>query len=538
MSVLGLERAHTASGTPFDHPITLLDATNPSDGANDTRDSSDSEDALQNDGGPSLTRQWTRSSLRKQLAQRKYAKYRRDGEDGPDKPAVQETLSEEPEDPEAQKPPSKKGTWGTESRLRDKVALRSKKKKHHGHRPEDETFIDVLYENQRGMFLCGMPLYSAKGLLNFDPAEWQNAHFKDSSMDIRDAQLPDPSWQWVWRTWYVDMSHDVDEQGWEYSFNFGRAFNWHGSHPWFHSFVRRRRWLRKRAKVHGHLDEKREGRKLQDAHKLNNDYFTIHAAARDRSRDASGDRTNTFRSSTMGSYGEGSEDEDVPEEIEDIPTLLSALKKARVDREKIIAVNNFLQHGGEELAYLAEHIQEIMEDLIHQTSRRQLQHHLLKALDEAQQQSQSLDKDSDEAQTKQRQINNILKAIEASGVHDNDEHYWSTLKSRTDADNDTIEKETHALDPQAQAKIDDKEETRKHIETEAVSPDDIKGISEEAEISKAPQIRRGTMENEDAEADEGDDGDEKQQQQQEEEEKEEQERQSSREVKGKGKEIA
>jgi len=78
--------------------------------------------------------------------------------------------------------------------------------------------IDVLYENQRGWvtsslhwafielmgvcvgdraFVCGIPLFSSRGLLNFDPAPWQNGLFRDSAVSIVNAQLPDPSWAWV-----------------------------------------------------------------------------------------------------------------------------------------------------------------------------------------------------------------------------------------------------------------------------------------------------------------------------------------------------
>lgn len=101
--------------------------------------------------------------------------------------------------------------------------------------------IDVLYENQRGAWLCGLPLFSSASLLNFDPPAWRNGLGQASPVSVVDAQTPDPSWRWAWPTWYVDMSADVDEEGWQYSFMFRQKTSWHGSHPWFHSFVRRRR---------------------------------------------------------------------------------------------------------------------------------------------------------------------------------------------------------------------------------------------------------------------------------------------------------
>ena len=85
----------------------------------------------------------------------------------------------------------------------------------HGTNPhlkiKTNTTLEILYENQRGFFLLGKPHYSASTLLPRDPAPWQNAHFRSSPVDIRNAQLPDPAnWEWVWRGWFVDMGRDVD----------------------------------------------------------------------------------------------------------------------------------------------------------------------------------------------------------------------------------------------------------------------------------------------------------------------------------------
>lgn len=115
--------------------------------------------------------------------------------------------------------------------------------------PSDEkkpvSELDILYENQRGSFVFGIPLYSQGSLLHLDPSPWMTQDRQESPVNITNAQLPDPSWEWSWRTWYVDMSGDVDEQGWQYSFSFSSS-QWHGTHPWFHSWVRRRRWVRLR----------------------------------------------------------------------------------------------------------------------------------------------------------------------------------------------------------------------------------------------------------------------------------------------------
>lgn len=41
-------------------------------------------------------------------------------------------------------------------------------------RPQDtrETAIDIMYENERGGFLCGVPLFSSAALGGLDPPAW------------------------------------------------------------------------------------------------------------------------------------------------------------------------------------------------------------------------------------------------------------------------------------------------------------------------------------------------------------------------------
>lgn len=204
-----------------------------------------------------------------------------------------------------------------------------------------ESHIDVLFENQRGWFVFGIPLFSSKALWNFriDPAPWVDAKFKPSAVNITNAQVPDPSWVWDWKSWYVDMSLDVDEEGWQYSLLF-KGSPWHGNHPWFHSFVRRRRWLRRRVKQKIPPKTKESQRE-----RLFGETFSI--------------GTTLARSTTIGTGALSALDStqgSLDEEIRDIATLLRKLKAAAIDREKIIIVHKFLDDGGEELHYLAEQV--------------------------------------------------------------------------------------------------------------------------------------------------------------------------------------
>ena len=220
-----------------------------------------------------------------------------------------------------------------------------------------QTEVDVLYENQRGWFFFGLPLFSDQSLLNLDPPAWMTPNNEKSPVDVTNAQVPDPSWEWSWKTWYVDMSYDVDEEGWQYSFSFASKFSWHGTHPWFHSFVRRRRWLRQRVKK-PHWKRKEEhamGSSWAD------EYFTVCTHTRTpsvRSRDRTigdGGGRSTYTSSSKIT-GADQEERVPPDEITNTVALSKAIKLANLDREKIDAVREFVGRGGEELVYLKDKV--------------------------------------------------------------------------------------------------------------------------------------------------------------------------------------
>ncbi|KAL9007627.1 MAG: hypothetical protein Q9173_007149 [Seirophora scorigena] len=504
-------KSHTNPAGEYDHPIKLLDSTKPKPDpaqipADDAPESS----------GASLTRRWTRGTLRKQLANRKYAKWQQRKGHIEGDPAQADTTPHQNDGREILTPQPQSESEPT-TRPRQKKAARSKKNTRETQSTPD-TMIDVLYENQRGWFLFGMPLYSSASLLNFDPAGWQTSLFQDSPVNITNAQVPDPSWEWAWRTWYVDMSHDVDEEGWEYSFSFQPRFAWHGSHPWFHSFARRRRWLRKRVKVHPSRLLGGKGT-MKDAHRLTADYFTIHGARRDRSPDSSGAGTLGRQSGYLG-YDGPQESDDSDQDVHDIPNvvaLLAALRKATVDREKIVAVRTFLAQGGEELHYLADNMGEIMGLLIYQTSRQQLLDHILENLDRAredlqqqqeQQQNTASEKEADDGDEEKdpaslhRTIDNLSRALSASQSSLRELDYWkdaseSSMRRRSTL---TVAPPTFGNkegkgDPTGAGEDDVNwpEETRAHVE-KANPGADIRGISKDAEIDAAPSLLRTAQE--------------------------------------------
>lgn len=474
MSISGISaasRTNTHATDQYDHAISLIDATNPQ--VEPDRNAGESAPSVCTD--TPLDRRGTRGTLREELARRKYAKWQEDKtSNGDDSSAL---IDEDGKN-------GKDGVAVRTGRLRDKIPFRSRKGEVIAKEKEGYV-IDILYENQRGSFLCGIPLYSAKSLLNFDPGPWQTSTFTDSAVNITNAQVPDPSWAWAWKSWYVDMSHDVDEEGWEYSFSFQKGFAWHASHPWFHSFVRRRRWLRKRIKIHPSKPYGKTGG-AKDAHMLNADYFTIHAK-RDTSRGSSADRnTNNHSSylSSTGNYGNYSDSDTDVGEISDIAALTTVLRKARVDREKIAAVKNFLDHGGDELYYLSDRISDIMAVLIYQTSRQHLQVHLRQLLEDAIKEHDNYGGGEDsEAEASKRRADNLRKAVDAAEEHVNDLEYWSDLRAKTANSNPTH-------NPAQESPAESVGEIEKKAGEESAEVErELKGIPEDAGISEEPGIK-------------------------------------------------
>lgn len=97
------------------------------------------------------------------------------------------------------------------------------------------------------------------------------------------------------------------------------------------------------------------------AHRLNEDYFTIHSGKK-KKRPVSevgggGYGTTSLGRTTTATTSREMEEEGAPiEEIANIPALMHALRVAIVDREKVDALDRFVDEGGEELFYLDEKV--------------------------------------------------------------------------------------------------------------------------------------------------------------------------------------
>ncbi|KAI9881456.1 MAG: hypothetical protein M1830_000018 [Pleopsidium flavum] len=490
-------RPQTLPADQYDHEISLIDATKPTRAS--TLDAPDdlsgpSDISSRRASGARLSKRWTKGTLREELVRRKYSKWQEgrvnnneDTEDSSDEGAnVTARRNDETSDagPTAQTAVAGEpiqDAQGRKQRLQDIATSKCHAK---GIKAvKDDYVVDILYENQRGSFWCGIPLYSHKSLLNFDPSPWQSAFFKDSPVNITNAQVPDPSWEWAWKSWYVDMSQDVDEEGWQYSFSFRQGFAWHGTHPWFHSFCRRRRWLRKRVKKHSNRRRETNGGTSQ-AHMLTADYFTIHAR-RDHSRGSSAERTVNARSSFTDYNGDQTEDEETLEDLSDITSLMRALKKGPVDRAKLAAVKRFLIQGGEDVFYLAEKMPDIMSSFIFQNSRRQLLAHLLYVCNAASEHRvEHVNRHKPEDDVEKRRIDSLLKAVHAAEEQVNGLEYWSDVKEmaekgerQTGVDEGQSCRGLHGSDPELKKGSKDKGAAKA-----AMPETEIKGIPDEADV--------------------------------------------------------
>ncbi|EFQ97571.1 meiotically up-regulated 65 protein [Nannizzia gypsea CBS 118893] len=258
--------------------------------------------------------------------------------------------------------------------------------------PQSQSEIDVLYENQRGWFFFGKPIFSQNSLLNLDPPAWMTATFEKSPVTIANAQVPDPSWEWDWKTWYVDMSYDVDEEGWQYSFSFASKFSWHGTHPWCFSFVRRRRWLRRRVRRSKHRPEKGiVGYGLP--------------GSCEHSILTAGEAGTTYTGQLSRISQDEWEETVAPEDITNVAILSKAMRISTLDRERIDAVREFVHRGGDGLVLLEDKMPELLSMLLFHSSRRELVKLLKQSMDEIPQDS------SDESARARRE--NLHKAYKA-----------------------------------------------------------------------------------------------------------------------------
>ncbi|KAF8936204.1 hypothetical protein BGZ58_004465 [Dissophora ornata] len=231
--------------------------------------------------------------------------------------------------------------------------------------PEGDFVYEILYQHQRGAFFLGTPNFSSKSLLPVDPDEWTNQDFKTSAMDTSDFAVPDPSWEWVHKSWLVDMTGDVDEDGWEYAMTF-HGSPWHGNYEVFRSFARRRRWIRLR---------KRKGKMVGKPSPLPERTYVTSALPKTWTKpDVSDSRLN---SPSPFPSDEAIADEALQENVagstpEPKPVdLFKIMKKARSDREKLAYAAQYVVRYPGQLDDLEQRLDRYLSLLDFETSRRE-----------------------------------------------------------------------------------------------------------------------------------------------------------------------
>jgi hypothetical protein len=208
----------------------------------------------------------------------------------------------------------------------------------------------------------------------------------------------------------------VDEDGWEYSFAFHKKLSWHGP-KWWNSFVRRRAWIRKRVKTD-------QGYVREDPSMLNAEYFAVRPAsvASQRSPSRAGSRRGSRVSAANSQVSDVEELE--PPDIEDAISLLWALRASRIDREKIEAIDNYLEHASDDFATLEREMHEIMSLFVFQASRRVLHSRLAQIHDQT---LNSIDEGGSSEQLK-RKAQHLTAAIKHADEEVRRLEYWSDIK--------------------------------------------------------------------------------------------------------------
>ncbi len=202
---------------------------------------------------------------------------------------------------------------------------------------------------------------------------------------------------------------------------FAKKFSGHGP-KWYSSFVRRRAWIRKRVKV----DDGSGGPELPRSgqHLLNPEYFTVHPAA-DARRSSSRASSRVVSKASMSIVSDTEPEEEKPD-IEDMEALLSVLRAARIDREKIEAVDNFLQHADDDLVHLQDEMHEIMSLFVFQASRRVLMSRLAQAHDDA---VQRRDGDGAGNPAARERVDSLSAALKHAEEEVSRLQYWSDVKA-------------------------------------------------------------------------------------------------------------
>lgn len=162
-------------------------------------------------------------------------------------------------------------------------------------------------------------------------------------------------------------------------------------------------------------------------HHLNTDYFVIRPAST-RTKPSYGSLASSRDPSKAPSMSQISSVSGEPvklPDIQDVETLLQILRKARIDREKLEAVENYLENGLD-LHQLTEEMHDIMGLFVFQASRRLLLSHLMQIFDST---TDELEKKKDKADAGLKDRHEALRnAVKHADEEVRRLAYWSDVK--------------------------------------------------------------------------------------------------------------
>jgi hypothetical protein len=164
-----------------------------------------------------------------------------------------------------------------------------------------------------------------------------------------------------------------------------------------------------------------------DPHMLTDDYFNVRPASDRTRRSQQSLASSRVASKTSLTQASTSEMEQVKPDIEDMETLLQTLRLARIDREKLEAMENYLKNAID-LSQLDNEMHEIMSLFIFQASRRALLSHLMGVYEETKAEQEK----NDSAELRER-----TSALKDAAKHADEEvrklAYWSDVKQMAEA---------------------------------------------------------------------------------------------------------
>jgi hypothetical protein len=161
---------------------------------------------------------------------------------------------------------------------------------------------------------------------------------------------------------------------------------------------------------------------------LNAQYFSIRPASiiANHARSTSTSRANSRRESKASVANSQIADFEEVErpDIRDTESLLRAMRASRIDREKIEAIENYLEHAEDDFAGLEGKMHEIMSLFVFQASRRVL----LTRLAQIHQQTLKLIDEGDKSEQLRRKAQHLTSAIKHADEEVRRLEYWSDIK--------------------------------------------------------------------------------------------------------------